>query len=144
MYFGLHWRGCVLINTTTNLQSFYNGSFLYNSIVSPSEFEQNKRIALIFSWKVIYISWSTFHHLQNLKETVEKTLKHRSTDRRDQWSFLHQRFPDGLYQVVIQGIRPNSKEASGVALDDIYLAPCDKLRKDVFLMTLKQQENASY
>ena len=35
--------------------------------------------------------------------------------------------PDGLYQLVIQGQRPNSNEAVGVAMDDIHLASCKEL-----------------
>ena len=61
-------------------------------------------------------------------ESVEKTVKRNSTDRDDQWSFLHLHLPNGYYQVVIEGIRPYS-ESSGVAVDDIFLAPCDTLRK---------------
>ena len=69
-------------------------------------------------------------------------MRPQNTDRENQWSFLQLRFRDGFHQVVIQGIRPDSNESSGVALDDIYLAPCDKLRKyynDVIMSVMASQ-----
>ena len=47
----------------------------------------------------------------------------------DSWSVLHLPLLVGFYQVVIMGIRPDSEEYSGVAIDDIHLAPCDEFRK---------------
>ena len=69
------------------------------------------------------------HYLQNLDETIIRTVIPQSNDNEYSWSFARVQFPEGFYQVVIQGIRPDTNEASGVALDDIFIAPCNEFRK---------------
>ena len=76
-----------------------------------------------------YFGGKLLHYLQNLDESIIRTVVPQSNDNKDSWSFARVQFPEGFYQVVIQGIRPDTNEASGVALDDIFIAPCDEFRK---------------
>ena len=89
----------------------------------------------IISRETISLSFmcgNSLHYSQNLTESVVKTVER--TDNEYDWSSVRVQFPEGFYQVVIQGIRPDTDEDSGVALDDIYIAPCDEFRKWHYLL----------
>ena len=71
---------------------------------------------------------SLMSYLQNLTDFLVETVRpgHFGSGY---WSLLYLPLQDGLYQVLIQGLRPNSDEISGVAIDDIFIAPCGEFRK---------------
>ena len=67
----------------------------------------------------------------DLLDTNEKSNENIGPpDRAIEWKRIHTHLPDGVYQLKIEGLRPDgSDEKSGMVVDDISIWPCERFRK---------------
>ena len=67
-------------------------------------------------------------HLWNTNEKSNENIA--PPDRAVEWKRIHTHLPDGVYQIKIEGLRPNDLDkTSGMVVDDISIWPCEKFRK---------------